>query len=123
MTDDEKYYREDWMTDDQWSCWQFIGDLFCGFHHVDGKPKDSGPHGIQVSTHQCHRFCTFDFDRLTRAVVMAHDRCIRFGVGSSGPRMIKLYVHQRHKRDGRMSERHPTMEDAVAMIRNGRSAA
>ncbi len=63
------------------------------------------------------RLATYDFDGLTRAVVMAHDRCIRFEVGPSGPGMVRLMVHKRHSRDGNMYERHPTLEEHVAEIR------
>jgi len=30
-------YRKDWMTDDQWECYQFLADLFFGFNHLFGK--------------------------------------------------------------------------------------
>jgi hypothetical protein len=100
------------MTDDQWECWQMIADLYFGFHHVIGKLHEWG-HGIAFNTRQTGSFATFDFDGLTRAVLMAHERMIRFSIEPSGPGMLKLVLHKRHKRDGSMTERHPTIEGAI----------
>lgn len=115
MPDLEKHYREDWMSDDQWEGAQFIADLMHGFHHINGAIKPWGS-GIEINTRH-GRLATFDYDGLTRAVVMAHDRCIRFEVQPSGPGMVKLVVHKRQNRNGAMFERHPTLEDHIALIR------
>lgn len=48
-----------------------------------------------------------------------HYRMIRFEIAPSGPGMLKLFFHKRHKREGRMYERHPTLEDHVTAIRGG----
>lgn len=109
-------YRKDWMTDDQWECYQFLADLFLGFHHLHGKLHEWG-RGIKLNTTQTGSMATFDFDGLTRAVVMAHDRMIRFSIEPSGPGMLGLVCFKRHKREGFMSERHPTIEDAIKRIR------
>lgn len=116
MNAEEKYHRKDWMSDDQWECWQMIRDLFFGFHHVHGKLHEWG-YGIALNTSQTGSFATFDFDGLTRAVLMAHDRMIRFSIEPSGPGMLKLVLHKRHKRDGYMSEKHPTIEQAIELFR------
>jgi hypothetical protein len=109
-------YRKDWMSDDQWECYLMLADLYYGFHHVTGKLHKWGT-GIRLNTHQVGGFATFDFDKLTRAVVMAHDRKIRFGVYPSGPGMLGLELYKRHARTGLMRERHPTIEDAIKAIR------
>lgn len=106
-----KYYREEWMSDDQWQCALMHADLMRGFHHVGGKFKPCGS-GIEI--HECYgSWATFDYDGLTRAVFLAHDRCIRIDIGPSGPGRMKFTLHKRHKRDGALHERHPTLEDAV----------
>ena len=109
-------YRKDWMTDDQWECYQMLADLFLGFHHIHGKLHEWGT-GIRLNTTQVGSFATFDFDALTRAVVMAHDRMNRVEIAPSGPGMLGIVLHKRHKREGSMSERHPTIENAIARIR------
>ena len=116
MSNEAKFYRKEWMSNDQWSCALFLADLFFGFHHVHGEIKQCG-RGIQLNSRNSNWAATFDYDGLTRAVVMAHDRMIRFEIEPSGPGMLKLRLWQRHTREGRMYERHPTLEDAVEDIR------
>ena len=116
MSDDnEKFYRADWMTDEQWACANMLADLFGGFHHLQRPPKKWG-RGICLDT-SFGCFASFDYDDLTRAVFLAHDRAIRFEIAPSGPRMLKLCLHYRGRRDGTMMERHPTLEGAVGKWR------
>jgi len=114
MTNEERY-REDWMTDDQWECANMVADLQYGFHHITGKIKPCGS-GIKVSLHNL-RAATFDFDGLTRLVVMAHDRCIRAEITPSSPCRLGLLLHKRKGRDGAMHNRHPDLETAIAATR------
>ncbi len=111
----EQWYRENtynWMNDDQWECFEMLCDLCMGSHHVGGTVKPCG-RGILINLSYGFSAATFDFDGLTRAVFMAHERCIRFSIEPSGPRMLKLTFHKRHKREGDMCERHPTIEQAL----------
>ena len=108
--------RYPWMTEDQKECYEFLCDLYLGEHHLGGKLHEWGM-GIRLNTHQTHRFASFDFDALTRAVVMAHDRCIRFSIEPSGPGMLGLVLHKRHEREGKIWDRHPTIETAIETIR------
>ena len=112
---DLRYYRKDWMTDDQWECAKMFADVVGGFHHVGGQFKPHGD-GIKVSSY-ASRWATYDFDALTRIVLLAHDRMIRVAVVPSGPRMIGFEMCKRHTRDGAMHERHPTIEQAIALHR------
>jgi hypothetical protein len=107
--------RQDWMTDDQWECVQMFADVVGGFHHITGKIKPFGD-GIKISAYPS-RFATFDFDGLTRLVLLAHDRMIRVAVAPYGPRMISFQMWKRHRREGQYSERHPTIEQAIEVHR------
>ena len=109
-------YRKDWMTDDQWECYQMLADINGGFHHLHGKVHEWG-YGIKFNTWHTSGLSTFDFDLLTRAVIVAHDRMIRFSVVPSGPRMVGFELFKRHSRSGSMSERHPTIEESIKRIR------
>ncbi len=113
---EENPYREDWMSDDQWECYQMLADLFLGYHHITGKLHAWGT-GIKLNTTQVGAFATFDFDKLTRAVLLAHDRMIRFEIVPSGPGMLGLILHKRHSREGRMYAYHPTIEEAIERFR------
>ncbi|WP_417216497.1 hypothetical protein [Alcanivorax sp.] len=111
-----KHYE--WMNEDQWACFEMLCELFHGPHHVYGIVRECGPHGIEINAQNCsNHFGTFDYNNLTRAVVLAHDRMIRFSIEPSAPGMLKLAFHKRHCREGRMNERHPTLEEAIKSIR------
>ena len=60
---------------------------------------------------------TFDSSGLTRLVIAAHDNCVRAAIYQSGPRMLKVILHARWDRDGMFSERHPTLDAAVATMK------
>lgn len=109
--------RFPWMNDDQWECYLMLCDLYGGDHHVFGIVREAGRTGININTRQTGSMATFDFCMLTRAVLMAHDRCIRFSIEPSGPGMLRLCFHKRHLREGRMHERHPTIEEHIQILR------
>lgn len=69
-----------------------------------------------VETNVPDNLSTYDFDFLTRIVVVAHDLCVRVSVLPSGPGRLKLRLFAR-KRDGDLYTRHPTMEEAVNGVR------
>jgi len=107
--------RQDWMSDDQWECTEMLADLVGGFHHVTGKIKPCGE-GIESSGYNFN-LATYDFDGLTRLVLLAHDRCIRAEIRPSGPGMLKLALSKRTRRQGgHMWERHPDIENAIRNI-------
>lgn len=110
-----QWYRDNefkWMTDDQFECLEMLSDLCGGMHHVGGNIKPCGK-GILINITYGFHAATFDYDGLTKAVLMAHERCIRFEIAPSGPRMLQLQFHKRHKRDGQIHERHPTIEESI----------
>ncbi len=110
-----KHHRAKWMTDDQWECAQLFRDLFYGWHHLDGVVKEFGS-GVSINTYG-GRLGTFDYDGLTRLVLMAHDRMIRAYIAQGGPGRVKIILHKRHTREGSIIERHPTIEEAIAKFR------
>lgn len=111
----EDVYRKNWMTAGQWECVKFLRDFFRGWHHMDPhRIKNAGPHGIEYNASAAAmKLATFDFNGLTRLVILAHDRCIRVDVEPSGPQMLKMFLHHR-TREGLVHERHPTLEEAIA---------
>lgn len=96
----------------------FFAELFQGEHHIPGgldRIKEWG-YGWQINFTP-NNFATFDFNKLTTLVLMAHRDCIRAEICGSGPGMIRLVIHQRHKREGRMGERHPLISEALYWFR------
>jgi hypothetical protein len=118
MDDDDKCYRLKWMSDDQWECAKMFARIRGGFHHVGGDFSKFG-HGVCVNE-PYGNWATFDFSDLTRLVVFAHDDMIRVEVKPSVSGRLKFCMWKRHTRVGEMFERHPTLEDAAATIRNQR---
>jgi hypothetical protein len=115
-----EYYANQypWLNTDQLECFDFLCEIHSGGNHMFGKLYPCGVTGIYInSTNFGNRAATFDFDALTKAVILAHDRMIRFAVEPSGPGMLKLFAHKRHAREGRMHERHPTIEQAIFSVR------
>lgn len=108
--------RFPWANDAQWECLRMLADLTRGFHHLFGKIRASNDNGIQCEL-ECHNYLgTFDYNELTRLVVMAHDRAIRAEIRPCGTKRLSIYLHKR-SREGTETQRHPTLEDAVTKIR------
>lgn len=95
-----------------------LGDLFYGIYHMNTtslrKTDWSDPYCVTVTSD--YNLATFDSDGLTRLVVLCHDRAIRCNIRALAPGYMQLMFHQR-KREGRHHERHPTLEDSTARIR------
>ena len=89
---------------------EFFAEFYRGDHHIPRsgiKPFGDGwcvNHGGDLST--------WDFNDLTRLVFLAHDSCVRVSIIPSGSRVVKIAIWQREGREGRMSRRHPTIEQA-----------
>ncbi len=101
-------------SEDQKYCIQFLEDLFGGAHHLSGKMYSFGV-GVQYVVINTS-FATFDSNLLTRLVILAHDRCVRVEIVPRAFRYLSIELFRR-KREGRMSDRHPTMEEAINMER------
>jgi len=64
-----------------------------------------------------HGFATWDFNRLTRLVIGAHDECIRVEISPCAFRYLSIEMWPRRSREGCISERHPTIEQAIESYR------
>lgn len=109
------------MTADQLDCYRLLCDLVGGEHHVEGPIRKFGS-GIKAAV-PLRQLSTFDHDQLTRLVVMAHDRCIRAAFAPAQVGRLALVLHRRHRREGLIHQRHPTIEDAIKAIRFGKERA
>lgn len=96
-----------------------LGELFCGIYHLDHKAL----YRVDWSNNICivfslgwHQLATVDFDELTELVFLAHHMAIRVSIEASTHKYLKLIFHQR-TRIGGYSERHPTLDEAVAIFK------
>lgn len=92
---------------------RLLDTLYCGMHHC---PKIHRHREGYWWVNHGGDLSTFDGDRLTRLVFLAHDHCIRVEIGCSGPHRVKIILSDR-QREGRMHQRHPTLEQALAVHR------
>ncbi|MCD0155981.1 hypothetical protein [Deinococcus sp. 6GRE01] len=99
-----------------------LGELALGLYHL---PKGalystnwSDTHHIEVSLENGYvTLCTVDSNFLTRLVFLAHDYGMRVEIRPRTFSHLTLMFWQRHLREGRTSERHPTAEQALAAHR------
>lgn len=60
---------------------------------------------------------TFDFDHLTRLVILAHEECVRISIAPRAFRYLSISMWSGRSREGDVASRHPTIEQAVADVR------
>ncbi|MCW2242314.1 hypothetical protein [Azospirillum canadense] len=73
--------------------------------------------GMAVPWHEGNSFATFDGDRLTKLVFLCHEARIRCEIRTHAPRMFLLCFWPRLA-EGRLGERHPNLDEAVAAFRD-----
>lgn len=98
---------------------KFFSILYRGEHHI---PSELKPYGKGWKIAHYGDMATYDFDQLTRLVLLAHDKCIRASIMQSGPRRIGIAIWKRSARTGNMYEKHPTIETALAQWRTKHEA-
>lgn len=93
----------------------FFVEFYGGEHHFPRSGIKEWGYGYCVH-HDQGDLSTYDFNRLTKLVLMAHDDCIRVAIQPHAFKTVRISIWQR-KREGAMSERHPTLEQAIEMFR------
>jgi len=88
---------------------RFVSDVFGGDHRVSRLERKSN-HWLCVPRGS---LSTWDDDKLTRIVIASHKYGIRAEVTNHGMRCVKILLHNRTSREGRMFKRHPTIEQAI----------
>ena len=86
-----------------------LDEVYNGLHHLPNKLKDCG-HCFELNHYG--DLATYDFSQLTILVFAAHKYCVRVSISQSGRGLVKLLFHNR-EREGSMSQRHPSLEDAI----------
>jgi hypothetical protein len=100
---------------------QMFEILECGLHHCDNeqmaKVDWTNPFCIKVNYYARGGLSTWDFNRLTVLVFLAHDFGIRVEIYPCNFAYFKLLFHQRYAREGDICDRHPTIEQALEVWR------
>lgn len=69
----------------------------------------------------CVMFCgdlsTFDFNALTRLVIVAHDDCLRISLAPAARDYFRVTITERERGADNWSRHHPTMEEAIVAYR------
>lgn len=91
------------LSEDQEYCRRALSMWVCGDHHLP-KVSEFG-NGICINFHG--DLSTFDFNRLTQLVIIAHRYCVRIEITSSGPRMVRIIAHRRSRTETSITKRHP----------------
>jgi hypothetical protein len=93
---------------------ELLDDLFGGIYHLEGAELVDWANDHHIEVRVAYKeWATFDSNLLTRLVFLAHDRCLRLSVSPRSHRALTLLFYPR-QRGGRIDERHPTLEEAVA---------
>lgn len=119
------YYTNAEPSDAVLRCLGLLASWVGGTHHIRDHMsvnRVDWTHPWHVSI--CFRcnVSTFDFDLLTRLVFLAHDLLIRVDLEGASTRYFRLMLSVRHKRQGEVNERHPTIEGALAKWRERHDA-
>lgn len=96
----------------------FFAELYGGEHHI---PKHTvHPFGLGwMVKHDRGDLATYDYNDLTKLVFMAHEKCIRVGISPLSKGTLEIAIWKR-QREGGMSERHPTLEQAIESFRKSK---
>lgn len=98
------------LTEDQQFCKKMLIEWACGEHHL----PEVRVFGSGIHINHYGDLSTFDFDRLTRLVLLAHRDAVRIEIKNSGPRMVRIIAHRRKHDDAAcMSQRHPSLDDLI----------
>jgi hypothetical protein len=96
-------------------CEKLIAAVYGGLHN--------GPRKIDKHTEFYQTWChygemaTFDFDKLTVLVFMAHRLCIRVSLTGAANKYMRVMLHNRKSGEGSMSERHPDLDTAIRQFK------
>ena len=93
-----------------------LGQVWRGIYHLRRPERFdwSNPYYIEIRITQ--ELATYDGLELTALVVLCHDHAIRLSVAGCAPRTLRLLFHKR-QREGDITQRHPTIEHAVEIVR------
>lgn len=97
----------------------FFSQFYGGEHHFPNKIKEWG-NGWSMNHNG--ELATFDYNQMSRLVIMCHDTAIRASIRQGAPGGVKICIWKR-EREGSWSKRHPNIEDQITEVRSHYSDA
>lgn len=97
-----------------------LGQVYQGIYHIERdilRADLSTPDYISLTLSAFRDYSNFDGSTLTMLVVMCHDAGIRFELQPAGPKYFRFLFHHRNCRTGSTTQRMPTIEEHIKMIR------
>ena len=93
-----------------------LGEMVRGIYHLDVNKVDWSEQRrlvVNLDKYGSRRLSTWDWDELTRLVLLCHDRALRVELKPCNFRIIRLIFSQRTCRTGDFCTLHPTAEEAL----------
>lgn len=97
------------LTSDQEYCRKALSFWVCGDHRLPNVSQCG--YGIEIN--YSNDLSTFDMNKLTQLVVIAHRFCVRIEIGSSGPGRVKIMAHRRDPKATSLYKRHPDLSGLI----------
>lgn len=98
-----------------------LGRVWRGIYHLESVLKSDWSSERMIEVLVFGSLDSFDFDYLSSLVILCHDACIRVEVNPCNFHYLKLRFHPRKGRNGGMSQRHPTIDEAINSARRQRT--
>jgi hypothetical protein len=93
----------------------FVDFVFGGRHHTS-KVIIPDDHDGFFEVQFWQDVATWDGNIMTKMVVAGHDLGLRVNFDANGLRGMKVLLHNRKSREGKMHTRHPTLEQHLELI-------
>jgi len=101
---------------------QILGIVYSGLYHISAKlekVKWDHERAIEIKFGYSN-LATFDFNNLTKLVILCHDACIRLEIEPHTFDSMRFWFHRREGREGDITRRHPTIEQAIENARKAK---
>lgn len=96
-----------------------LGQVYRGIYHLPSKQlrkmEWNNPDFIEFIHYG--ELATYDFSALTELVILCHDEAIRLSINACSPKYLRICFHKRIRGADHMSQRHPTIEQAIQSCR------
>lgn len=102
---------------DQREATAFFAAFYRGESHIVNPVKPYGLGWRTVHHIGVDGLSTFDYDMLTRLVLLAHDRCVRVSLYPRDRQNVYIVIVGKVRGSGTLVTDHPTIEEAVAKFR------